>query len=176
MEIADSMKSIQEVHELQTQYLMLKMASRKKRRETVRDMIRGKRPINLLIVYPYDKILTIVNELGSINGTSFTIFKADNFNSAITILDKVKADIVILACQSTIKCSVDKEPKNCLRKNIDEFRKLFQKTPFIVCAEKSEHECDLAAIEAGASDFLEGDEINAHRLEKSIRYSLRKTS
>lgn len=174
MGIADSMKGTKEAHDLQAHYLMLKVASRKRRRTEVREMISGKRAINLLVVDPHDKILAMANELGNINGTSFNIIQAGGIEMAASALGGMKADVILLECQSAIGCLVCKDTANCLRSAIGSLKRLAPKAPVIVCAEKPEHECDLAAMDAGASDFLEGDEINAYRLEKSIRYGLRK--
>lgn len=173
--IADSIKGAKEVHDLQTQYLMLKVASRKKRRAEVREMISGKRTINLLIVDPHDKVLAMANELGSINGTSFNIIQAVGIEGAASVLGEMKADVILLACQSAMGCPACGDKATCLRGAIGDLKRLAPRAPVIVCAERPTHECDLEAMNAGASDFLEGDEISAYRLEKSIRYGLRKT-
>ena len=45
-------------------------------------------------------------------------------------------------------------------------------TPVILLTGQGDHEIDVEAMKAGASDYLAKDEITAHLLERSIRYAL----
>ena len=45
--------------------------------------------------------------------------------------------------------------------------------PIIILTGQGDHEVDIAAMEAGAADYLVKDQINAPLLERSIRYAIR---
>ncbi len=46
------------------------------------------------------------------------------------------------------------------------------RAPIIMLTGQADHEIDLQAMQAGAADYLVKDELDAYRLERSIRYAL----
>ncbi|NNE21210.1 MAG: response regulator, partial [Rhizobiales bacterium] len=46
------------------------------------------------------------------------------------------------------------------------------KGPFILLTGVGQHDIDVAATEAGASDFLDKSDLNANLMERSIRYAI----
>lgn len=169
-ELSRSAQQTLQMQKIQTDILLKSAQRRSQRKIQVAEMVRGIKPIRALVVDPAEDVFTMVKkELSMINGTSFSPMRASSLPEATKLLSVDGADVILLSG------SFFGPEKDVLRNAMREMRRVARyDVPIIVYVETDVHEWDMMALEAGASDFLENEEINPYRFEKSIRYCLKR--
>ncbi len=87
-----------------------------------------------------------------------------NFTAAVAEIKKQEADVYLIDYNLGEKTGLD------ILKDLKSFNFC---RPMILLTGMSDREIDLAAMEAGASDFLRKNQLSAEILERSIRYSIK---
>jgi CheY-like chemotaxis protein len=175
--LTDTIQSDLDVSRKQTEILLGKVGRIKQRRQVVQQKLNGLMPIRILVADPDEQMLDIVRKLGSVNGTSFDIQRASSKVEMQNLLSKSRFDVVLLSCQSLTVCSICASPGKGISALIKSIKKIDKNAAIIAYAKEDQptnHDCDLAAMNAGASDFLSSDELIPKKLEKAIRYAIRR--
>lgn len=120
--------------------------------------------VKVLMVDDSQDDFEIVRELlASIPSQSFKLDWASNGRDAIEVLRLGEHDVCLLDYRLG--------PESGLNL-MEEFRQQGFQIPFIFLTGTGDYEVDLKAMKMGVFDFLSKTELNAARLERSIRYSL----
>ena len=101
--------------------------------------------------------------LSDIEGKKYELEWVNNYDSALAAIDSNKHDVLLFDFRLGTHNGMDllqyAREKKC-------------KAPVILLTGQGDHEIDVAAMKAGASDFLIKGNINAQMLERSIRYAV----
>jgi signal transduction histidine kinase len=121
-------------------------------------------PIHVLLVDDDEDELVITRGLlGEIEGERFEIDWAPEFNQALEALDRKCYDVCL--CDYRLGANNGVE---FIRQAVDRGCR----APIILLTSQGDHAVDLAAMRAGASDYLNKSHLTADVLERSIRYSI----
>lgn len=144
-----------------------RIAKRAKRKKTMTDMIGGNKIIKALVIDTHDDVYkSAIKDLGKINGTKFETRQAFTDDVVIKLCREEEFHVVLVNV-------ADKKPEN-MSEIIKNIRKITNNAVVITYSYDYNHSMDMAALEAGAMDFLSLDDLTAQKFEKSIRYCLRK--
>jgi PleD family two-component response regulator len=154
------MDGIVELQKSQARLLEKRAAKKTRRKQHVEEMTSGSRLVRLLVAAPED-VLRMCETLGGINGTKFQLRWQPDIAMACYEASEQDFDIVLVDCtnQTDAICLMGQA-----RKGI----------PVIVISETENYGADKMAMDTGAADFLAGEDLTPKRLEKSIRYCLKK--
>ncbi|NOY58003.1 MAG: response regulator [Calditrichaeota bacterium] len=101
--------------------------------------------------------------LSEIEGKKYELEWVNNYDSALAAIDSNKHDVLLFDFRLGAHNGMDllqyAREKKC-------------RAPVILLTGQGDHEIDVAAMKAGASDFLIKGNINAQMLERSIRYAV----
>ncbi len=124
-----------------------------------------KKPLNILIIDDDEEDFFIIGEhLRNIkNGHLLSIEWCPRYKDAIGQICSNKYDIYFVDFRLGAKTGLD-FIKEAIAQDCDE--------PIILLTGKGNHEIDIMAMEAGAVDYLVKSDLNAEKLERSIRYAM----
>ena len=122
------------------------------------------RPVRLLLIDddPDDYLFT-KEVVADIRGGGYTLDWQRDYRAGVDAVCKGEHDVYLIDYRIGEKTGLD------LWK---ETREKSCHGPMILLTGQTEYEIDLAALAAGAADFLEKDRLDAKTLERSIRYTL----
>ncbi|CAN5623655.1 N/A [soil metagenome] len=124
----------------------------------------GTKEIKILLVEDdEDDYIIFKDYLSDIKSGNYQLTWSSTFESGLANIQKREHDIYFFDCILGKNNGLDLI-KACVSNNID--------VPVIFLTGLGNHETDIAAMELGAMDFLMKDEIDAGKLERSIRYSI----
>jgi diguanylate cyclase (GGDEF)-like protein len=117
----------------------------------------------LIIEDDEDDFVMVRDLLAESKGTKYDLQWVSTYNEALEAINGSKHDLYLfdyrLGKKTGLDLLNDVGGSNCM-------------TPIILLTGQGDHEIDVEAMKAGASDYLAKDEINARLLERSIRYAL----
>lgn len=123
--------------------------------------------VNVLLVEDDDDdYILFIDYFSEIRGSKYKIIRANTYNKAVEEIKTAKFDIYIYDYLLGAKTGLDLITV-MQEEGID--------APVILLTGLGSHEVDMKAMEMGASDYLIKGDINAEKLERSIRYSLEKS-
>ena len=164
--LTESIQGALECQELQTEILRKTASKKAERKKDVKLMVSGLKVIKTLVIDDKDDVYLVARDkLGEVNGTKFVAKRANSANDARSMCDKEAFSVILLR--------IGDEQLETLSILIRELKRKTNDAAIIAYSHDDSHSYDMAALKAGASDFLSGEEINAQKLEKSIRYCLR---
>src|SRR5690348_3397097 len=117
----------------------------------------------LLVEDDADDYLLFKEYFSEIRNSPYKLVWIDNYDKALAEIGRFEYDIYIFDYLLGIKTGLDLL-KFCRDSGID--------APAILLTGLGSEEVDLMAMELGAADYLVKGEIDAEKLERSIRYSL----
>lgn len=117
----------------------------------------------LLVEDDEDDYFLFKNYLGDIKIGKYVLTWANTYDKALALIRKKEHDIYFFDYMLGSRNGLDLI-KECVIIGID--------APLILLTGLGNHETDVAAMEFGAADYLMKSEIDAEKLERSIRYSL----
>jgi two-component system, cell cycle sensor histidine kinase and response regulator CckA len=117
----------------------------------------------LIITTVFEDFITIQNLLLEIQTNSFEIKWVDGFELGVSAIAKASYDVCLV--------SYDLGRYNGLQL-VRAAIKQGCKSPIILVTEYRDREIDIAAIKAGAADYLDKNQLDSHLLERSIRYGI----
>ncbi|HID54874.1 MAG TPA: response regulator [Anaerolineae bacterium] len=117
----------------------------------------------LLVDDDEDDYLITEDHLLDIAGQPFQLDWTPDYFSALDIISRQEHDVYLIDYRLGQETGLD-----LLRWAVANG----YKTPFILLTGQGDHQVDLAAMEAGAADFLVKGQIDAQLLERSIRYAV----
>jgi len=167
--LTETIQGALECQELQTKILCKTAAKKAERKKDVKLMVSGLKVIKTLVIDEKDDVYLIARDkLCEINGTKFTAKKANSVNIASSMCNLEEFNVILLRIR-------DNELES-LPVVIRDLKKKTDNAAIIAYSHDNNHSHDMAALKAGASDFLSGEELTAQKLEKSVRYCLRNNS
>ncbi|MEP7171407.1 MAG: PAS domain S-box protein, partial [Bacteroidota bacterium] len=117
----------------------------------------------LLVEDDEDDYFLFKNYLSDIKIGKYALTWASTYEKAITLIRKKEHDIYFFDYMLGSRNGLDLI-KECIIIGID--------APLILLTGMGNHETDVAAMEFGAADYLMKGELDAEKLERSIRYSI----
>jgi PAS domain S-box-containing protein len=117
----------------------------------------------LLVEDDADDYILFKEYFSEIQGRNYRLTWADTFEKAVTEVSSGKYDIYIYDYLLGAKTGLD-----LIRFTLDKGIE----APIILLTGLGSHEVDMKAMEMGAADYLVKGEIDAEKLERSIRYSI----
>ncbi len=117
----------------------------------------------LLVEDDEDDYLLTTDLLGSVDGVRFDIDWASGYPQATTLLQSRDYHIMLLDMQLGERSGLDV---------LHQAAALGFNGPTLMLTGQADREADMAAMRAGAVDYLLKDRLDAHLLERSIRYAL----
>jgi two-component system, cell cycle sensor histidine kinase and response regulator CckA len=124
----------------------------------------GKKQIHILLIDDDEDYLVLTRDyLSSIPDTVFIVDWKSGYDDGLAAIMEKRHDIYLVDYHLGGKNGLDL---------IKEAIGGGCRAPVILLTGQGERQIDLAAIEAGADDYLEKGELNARILERSIRYSI----
>jgi len=121
-------------------------------------------PVKVLLVEDdEDDFVMTWDLLREIGEPSFELDWQSDFDRALVAVQEREFDVIIvdyhLGSQDGVELIREAVARGC-------------RTPFILLTAQNDRDVDMAAMQAGASDFLNKSDITASMLERSIRYSI----
>lgn len=127
-------------------------------------MEHGNNSITILIADDGENRLSIVQKLlAKIEGTSFALERASSYEKALEAMQRNHYDICMIDCSLS-----DSNGLDLLREAIAAGCTV----PIILLSEEVDRHVEIEALRAGAADCLVKGQLDAHVLERSIRYSI----
>ena len=117
----------------------------------------------LLIEDDEDDYIMIRDLVGEIENTTYTIDWVSIYEDALNTLKESDHDIFLFDYRLGARTGLD------LLNKVKEMNRVI---PIIFLTGQGDHEIDMEAMRAGASDYLVKENINAILLERSIRYAI----
>jgi len=125
-------------------------------------------PIRVLLVGDnYNEYIVTRNLLSKIGEESFDLAWVATYDAALDNMNRNQHDIYLINYRLGERNGIE-----LLREAIANGCK----APIIILAEREDRKVDVEAMKAGAADYLVKVQIDAHRLERSIRYSINHAS
>ncbi len=123
------------------------------------------RPIKVVIVDDDQEDFLITKDLlDHVEPGLYETLWVPEYSAAIEEIKKQEADVFLIDFNLGEKTGLD---------ILKELRSFNVTVPMILLTGMSDREIDLAAMEAGAADFLKKNHLSAEILERSIRYSIK---
>jgi signal transduction histidine kinase len=117
----------------------------------------------LLIEDDKDDYFLVKSWLSQVKKGQFTLKWASSYEAALETIENKSFDVVLVDYQLGSRSGLEL---------IQEAITKCEHVPFILLTGRGNYELDLTAMEAGASDYLSKSDLNAHLLERSIRYAI----
>jgi two-component system cell cycle sensor histidine kinase/response regulator CckA len=117
----------------------------------------------LLVEDDEDDYIITQGLLGDLKGRVFTLDWEKNFEAGLAAMRQNRHDVCLvdyrLGAHDGVELTAKAIAEGC-------------QSPIILLTGMGEHEVDMAAMKAGAADYLVKHRLNANQLERSIRYAL----
>jgi len=121
-------------------------------------------PVRVLLVEDDEDDCVLVRRmLEQSEGATYALEWAANYDAGLTAIRRQKHDVGLLDYRLGGRTGLDL---------LNEAVAAGCKSPLILLTGRGDREVDLAAMRAGAADFLPKDRLSADLLERSIRYSI----
>ena len=124
----------------------------------------AEKPIHILLVDDDEDDYIIVRDLlREAGGTRFNLEWVDTYERAVEVIEKKKYDLFLF------------DYRLGERNGLELLRFVLSReirTPRILLTAQGDHEVDMAALDLGASDYLDKQTLSPDSLERSIRYAL----
>ncbi len=117
----------------------------------------------LLVDDDEDDYVLVRDLLTEVAGKRFELERVATYDAALEELRQARRDIYLIDYRLG-----ERDGLELLRAAID----IGCKAPIIILTGQGDHDVDVAAMEAGAADYLVKDHLSGELLERSIRYAL----
>src|SRR5437899_6158067 len=128
-------------------------------------MIQGQLVKVLLIEDDEDDFIIARDMFSEIRGTRFTLDWVKTFEAGVQTMCRNQHDAVLvdyrLGARNGVELLEEAQEGGC-------------QAPVILLTGSGEHEIDVAAMQAGAADYVVKTELRADSLERTIRYALQR--
>lgn len=117
----------------------------------------------LIVEDDYDEYLITRDLFNDIAQPKYEVELADSFEKGLNIIAECRHEIYLVDYRLGLKDGIQL---------IEQAQQLNSKSPYILLTGQSDYLVDVAAMQAGASDYLVKGEITPQLLDRSIRYSI----